>query len=51
MTADLVTFTEESLNGKLHFLCSDIKVVDGIDGKQIDLLMENLIFKKLLEKH
>ena len=21
--ADLVTFTEESLNGKLHFLCSD----------------------------
>ena len=22
MTADLVTFTEEILNGKLHFLCS-----------------------------
>ena len=22
-TADLVTFTEEILNGKLHFLCSD----------------------------
>ena len=22
-TADLVTFTEETLNGKLHFLCSD----------------------------
>ena len=22
-TADLVTFTEEVLNGKLHFLCSD----------------------------
>ena len=21
-TADLVTFTEENLNGKLHFLCS-----------------------------
>ena len=21
---DLVTFTEETLNGKLHFLCSDI---------------------------
>ena len=21
-TADLVTFTEETLNGKLHFLCS-----------------------------
>ena len=23
-TADLVTFTEEILNGKLHFLCSGI---------------------------
>ena len=22
-TADLVTFTEEILNGKLHFLCSE----------------------------
>ena len=26
-TADLVTFTEQILNGKLHFLCS------AIDGK------------------
>ena len=23
--ADLVTFTEEFLNGKLHFLCSELK--------------------------
>ena len=23
-TADLVTFTKEILNGKLHFLCSDL---------------------------
>ena len=23
-TADLFTFTKEILNGKLHFLCSDI---------------------------
>ena len=23
-TADLVTFTEEILNGKLHFLCRDV---------------------------
>ena len=22
-TADLITFTEEILNGKLHFLCSE----------------------------
>ena len=27
-TADLVTFTEEILNGKLHFLCS---VVSGFE--------------------
>ena len=26
-TADLVTFTEEILNGKLHFLCSDSEVL------------------------
>ena len=25
-TADLVTFTEEILNGKLHFLCSETDV-------------------------
>ena len=27
-TADLVTFTEEILNGKLHFLCSD-RIISG----------------------
>ena len=26
-TADLVTFTEEILNGKLHFLCSGLKFI------------------------
>ena len=26
-TADLVTFTEEILNGKLHFLCSEFNTV------------------------
>ena len=26
-TADLVTFTEEILNGKLHFLCSGMAVI------------------------
>ena len=25
-TADLVTFTEEILNGKLYFLCRDAKI-------------------------
>ena len=29
-TADLVTFTEEILKGKVHFLCSNIEV-DGYD--------------------
>ena len=24
-TADLVRFTEEILNGRLHFLCSEVK--------------------------
>ena len=28
--ADLVTFTEEILNGKLHFLCSDKCVVISV---------------------
>ena len=28
-TADLVTFTEEILNGKLHFLCSDLHILHG----------------------
>ena len=26
-TADLVTFTEEILSGKLHFLCSAIQIL------------------------
>ena len=26
-TADLVTFTEEILSGKLHFLCSETKLL------------------------
>ena len=32
-TADLVTFTEEILNGKLYFLCS---VVSPFDSKIVD---------------
>ena len=32
--ADLVTFTEEVLNGKLHFLCS-----------ALDILVSNVIFQ------
>ena len=29
-TADLVTFTEEVLTGKLHFMCSEKNSVDGV---------------------
>ena len=28
-TADLVTFAEKILNGKLHFLCSNILLSEG----------------------
>ena len=31
-TANLATFTEEILNGKLHFLCS-VSLYKMIDGK------------------
>ena len=34
-TADLVTFTEEILNGKLHFLCSALKTANH--GKSSEL--------------
>ena len=33
-SADLVTFTEEILNGKLHFLCSFLYVLLGHSGLQ-----------------
>ena len=29
-TADLNTFTEKTLNGKLHFLCSGVKIKNSI---------------------
>ena len=37
-TADLVTFTEEILNGKLHFLCSVINVIHVITFKVINVM-------------
>ena len=32
---DLVTFTEEILNGKLRFLCSDFQVSEAIESIEI----------------
>ena len=31
--ADLITFTEEILNGKLHFLCA-VSILNVISGKR-----------------
>ena len=33
-TANLVTFTEEILNGKLPFLCSDSSTFDFLQGSE-----------------
>ena len=35
-TADMVTFTEEILNGKLHFLWSGRKVTEKVLIKNVD---------------
>ena len=37
--ADLVTFTEETLNGKLHFFCA--VVVNRKCKQKLDFLLEN----------
>ena len=55
-TADLVTFTEEILNGKLYFLCTDFfsyfglhkwltYVVSMFDGRILDPLFANILRK------
>ena len=47
--ADLVTFTEEILNGKLHFLCSGGKSkVFSISTSSIDFRISNLDMKALI---
>ena len=38
-TADLVTFTEEILNGKLHFLCSTYSPFTSIPESISELLL------------
>ena len=42
-TEDLVTFTEEILNGKLHFLCSVHTLEVGSDYFSVGLLYKLLI--------
>ena len=38
--ADLVTFTQEILNGKLHFLCSDMLYLGLIPAKKIQIILQ-----------
>ena len=45
-TADLVTFTEEILNGKLHFSCSNMLVETTLSGDLKNLKKENKQFVK-----
>ena len=45
-TADLVTFTEEILNGKLHFLCSETSDFNIINPPSI-IVMLTLLYVTL----
>ena len=42
-TADLVIFTEEILNGKLHFLCSE-NIKDFIYFGKLNMSLINIIY-------
>ena len=44
-TADLVTFTEEILKGKLHFLCSGDKISSDISLNELCLNNINIILR------
>ena len=43
-TADLVTFTEEILNGKLDFLCLDVyeNITEELESLEIGILVNNV---------
>ena len=49
-TADLVQFTEEILNGKLHFLCSDINTIFKIVAPGTPKLIKLFSLKQVLEE-
>ena len=49
---DLVTFTEKILNGKLHFLCSDIVIADswfGLVMSAMQLMNHNDLYSIMLQ--
>ena len=43
-TKDLVTFTEEILNRKFHFLCSDSTSI--LAGNFVDFMLSKIIFER-----
>ena len=47
-TADLVTFTEQILNGKLHFLCSDGIVLEILTNSS-DFRRDSGFFKDVFK--
>ena len=47
-TADLVTFTEEILNGKLHFLCSKTWTLDNSEFTKYFRTVECNFLKQLM---
>ena len=47
-TADLVTFTEEILNGKLHFLCSVVNTLFYYDCKSNQTFSYGFLTKTLI---
>ena len=47
-TADLVTFTEEILNGKLHFLCSKTRTPASSEFTKYFRTVECNFFKQLM---
>ena len=49
VAADLVTFAEEILNGKLHFLCSDMYICPYISYVFVIVFSAIIKIKKILE--
>ena len=47
-TADLVTFTEEILNGKLHFLCSVRSNIFSLNEAKPELVISDLLVSNIL---
>ena len=45
LPGDLVTFTEEILNGKLHFLCSTKTLISNRQEKCGKVIIVNISFK------